>query len=92
MLLIFAVSKLFIMSIHKTLYLNMKENTITEKVRCCGCTSDTCKSSAPSANNTATNLDSNEQPAKTIENHQTHGSNCGSAHKILEQLNTVEHT
>ena len=77
---------------HESLHLNMKDNNITEKVRCCGCTSDTCKSSVPSANSTATNLNPDENTVKTVENHQKHGSNCGSVNKILEQINIVEHS
>ena len=62
-------------------------NTIsTEKVRCCGCTSDTCKSSVPSPNSTEKHLIADEKTVETLENHQKHGSNCGSAHKILEQI------
>ena len=62
-------------------------NTIsTEKVRCCGCTSDTCKSSVPSPNSTEKHLTADEKTAEALENHQKHGSSCGSAHKILEQI------
>jgi hypothetical protein len=65
-------------------------NTIsTEKVRCCGCTSDTCKSSVPSPNSTEKHLNADEKTAEALENHQKHGSSCGSAHKILEQIKLV---
>jgi hypothetical protein len=65
-------------------------NTIsTEKVRCCGCTSDTCKSSVPSPNSTEKHPIADEKTVETSENHQKHGSSCGSAHKILEQIKLV---
>jgi hypothetical protein len=67
----------------------MKDNTITEKVRCCGCTSDTCKSSAPSPNSTEKHLNTDEKTVENLENHKKHGSSCGSAHKILEQINLL---